>query len=128
MPTEAQRRAYAKFAAAHIVQISIKLNDNQDADIIAKLDKVSRSEGGKQGYIKTLIRADIEKEDGKMKYLNDHKDELFEGKKITYRGKVYWANMVTREVYAHSVDAEIKETINGYKVADITDDWKIVPV
>lgn len=39
-----------------------------------------------------------------MKYLNRHKSELFEEKKVTYRGKVYWANMTTREVYAHSVD------------------------
>ena len=61
-----------------------------------------------------------------MKYLNDHKQELFEGKKITYRGKVYWANMTTMEVYAHSVDAEISGAINGTKVADITEDWEIV--
>ena len=42
-----------------------------------------------------------------MKYLNAHKAELFEGKKVTYRGKVYW------------VDAEISGDITGYKVADI---------
>mgnify|MGYP007111691944 CR=1 FL=1 len=60
-----------------------------------------------------------------MKYLNNHKEELFAGRKITYRGKVYWANMTTREVYAHSVDEEIAGSISGYKVADITDDWII---
>ncbi len=54
-----------------------------------------------------------------MKYLNTHKQELLDGRKITYRGKVYWANMITMEVYAHSVDAEISGVINGYKVADI---------
>jgi len=27
-----------------------------------------------------------------MKYLNAHKAELFEGKKVTYRGKVYWVD------------------------------------
>lgn len=63
-----------------------------------------------------------------MKYLNNHKQELFNGNKITYRGKVYWANMTTREIYAQSVDSEIAGSINGYKVADITDDWAIVPV
>lgn len=63
-----------------------------------------------------------------MKYLNKHKEELFYGDKITYRGKVYWANTVTREIYAHSVDDEISGVINGYKVADITDDWEIVKV
>lgn len=61
-----------------------------------------------------------------MRYLNRHATELFEGKKIEYRGKVYWANMVTREVYAHSVDAEIAGSISGYKVGNITDDWEIV--
>ena len=63
-----------------------------------------------------------------MKYLNKHKEELFYGDKITYRGKVYWANTVTREIYAHSVEEEISGVINGYKVADITDDWEIVKV
>lgn len=62
-----------------------------------------------------------------MKYLNDHKQELFNGEKVTYRGRVYWANMTTREIYAQSVDAEMAGSINGYKVADITEDWKIVP-
>ena len=61
-----------------------------------------------------------------MKYLNSHIAELIEGKKITYRGKVYWANTETREIYAHSVDAEIAGSISGYKVADITDDFQIV--
>jgi hypothetical protein len=61
-----------------------------------------------------------------MKYLNAHKGELFAGKKLTYRGKVYWANMVTMEVYAHSVDEEIIGSISGYKVADITPDYEIV--
>ena len=62
-----------------------------------------------------------------MKYLNDHKQELFNGEKVTYRGRVYWANMTTKEVYAQSVDAEMAGSINGYKVADITEDWEIVP-
>lgn len=54
-----------------------------------------------------------------MKYLNAHKAELFAGKKVTYRGKVYWANIWTKEVFAHSVDEEILGSISGYKVADI---------
>lgn len=61
-----------------------------------------------------------------MKYLNAHKQELFDGKKVTYRGKVYWANMTTMEIYAHSIDAEISGTINGTKVANITDNFEIV--
>lgn len=54
-----------------------------------------------------------------MKYLNKNLSELVGGKKITYRGKVYWANDWTNEVFAHSVDAEISGDITGYKVADI---------
>ena len=61
-----------------------------------------------------------------MKYLNSHKYELFNGSDITYRGKVYWANMTTREVYAHSIDDEILGSISGYKVADIDDEWNII--
>lgn len=61
-----------------------------------------------------------------MKYLNDHKLELFNGQKITYRGKVYWANMLTMEIYAHSVDEEILGSISGYKVANITKGFNIV--
>lgn len=61
-----------------------------------------------------------------MKYLNSHKDSLLGGQKVTYRGKVYWANIVTMAVYAHSVDAEIAQVAEGYKVANITADWQIV--
>ena len=61
-----------------------------------------------------------------LKYLNNHKTELFDGEKLEYRNMVYWANMVTMEIYAHSVDAEISGVINGYKVAAITEDWQIV--
>ena len=61
-----------------------------------------------------------------MKYLNDHKRELFNGQKITYRGNVYWVNMVTMEIYAHSVDEEILGSISGYKIANITEGFDIV--
>ena len=63
-----------------------------------------------------------------MKYLNAHKSELFSEKKVTYRGKVYWANMTTREIYTHSIDAEIAGSISGYKVADIDDEWNIIKI
>lgn len=61
-----------------------------------------------------------------MKYLNNKSNELFSGKKVTYRGVVYWANMITMEIYAHSIDEEIFGSISGYKVADITNDMVIV--
>ena len=56
--TAAHRRANAKYDAAHTVQIKMKLNTTTDADILAKLESVTN----KQGYIKELIREDIEKE------------------------------------------------------------------
>lgn len=61
-----------------------------------------------------------------MKYLNSKIEALMCGKKITYRGKVYWANRTTMEIYAHSVDDEILGSVTGYKVADITPDFSVV--
>lgn len=61
-----------------------------------------------------------------MKYLNSKIEDLMYGRKVTYRGKVYWANRTTMEIYAHSVDDEILGSITGYKVADITHDFKVV--
>lgn len=60
-----------------------------------------------------------------INYLNKHKMDLFNGNKVTWRGRVFWANMTTKEIYAHSVDAEIAGVINGYRVAIIDDDWNI---
>lgn len=58
MQTEAQKRANAKYDKSHTRQISLKLNKRTDADIFAKLASV----GNVQGYIKSLIRADIKGE------------------------------------------------------------------
>lgn len=46
----------AKYDKANTTQVRMKLNLKTDADILEKLDSV----GNKQGYIKALIRADIE--------------------------------------------------------------------
>lgn len=53
--TEAQKRAREKYEAKTKVQVLLKLNRNTDSDILEKLEKVE----SKQGYIKSLIRADI---------------------------------------------------------------------
>lgn len=50
-----------KYDKANTVQYKLKLNKKWDRDIIAKLDNVDN----KQGYIKELIRADIDEEDAK---------------------------------------------------------------
>ena len=44
-----------RWAAGHMTTLALKLNNNTDADILAKLDQVP----SKQGYVKQLIRADI---------------------------------------------------------------------
>lgn len=57
MATEAQRRAQAKYNAANTVQFKLKLNKNTDADMVEYLKGIEN----KQGYIKKLIRQDMEK-------------------------------------------------------------------
>lgn len=57
MATEAQKRASAKYDANNTTSVYIKLNLNTEPDIIEKLKSVEN----KSGYIKQLIRNDIEK-------------------------------------------------------------------
>lgn len=59
MTTEAQKRATAKYDSANTVQLKLKLNVKTDADILAVLEQVAHLPGGKQGYIKRLIRQHI---------------------------------------------------------------------
>ena len=62
MTTDALRRATANYDAMNTKQYHLKLNTGTDADIIQWLEKV----GNTQGYIKQLIREDMEgKTDGK---------------------------------------------------------------
>lgn len=56
MPTKATQRQ-ARYDAAHTARVTLKLNRATDADILAKLAAVD----SKQGYIKSLIRADLAK-------------------------------------------------------------------
>lgn len=57
MVTEAQIRAQKKYDAENTRQVHLKLNRRNDGDVLEKLDSVP----SKQGYIKRLIRADMEK-------------------------------------------------------------------
>lgn len=59
--TEAKTRNSARYHAKAGKQYHLWMHLENDKDIIARLDTV----GNKQGYIKRLIRADIEKEGGK---------------------------------------------------------------
>lgn len=57
MATESQRRASAKYDAANTTSVRLKMNINTEMDIIERLEEV----GNKNGYIKQLIREDIER-------------------------------------------------------------------
>ena len=59
LTTVARKRANAKYDASNTKGVYLKLNLHTDADILKRLDEVADKEGGKQGYIKALIRADI---------------------------------------------------------------------
>ena len=56
MISEAKKKANARYDKAHTKQIILKLNRRTDDDILKRLDQV----GNRQGYIKSLIRKDIE--------------------------------------------------------------------
>ena len=55
--SEALLRAIKKYDQNNTIQLRVKLNKKTDADIIEKVASLDN----KQGYIKALIRADIEK-------------------------------------------------------------------
>ena len=57
MATEAQLKAVYKYDREHTRQVHLKLNRRTDVDVLEKLDSVPN----KQGYIKGLIRADLER-------------------------------------------------------------------
>lgn len=54
---ESRRRAKEKYDKLNTVQIKLKLNKKTDKDILEMLEQC----GNKQGYIKNLIRKDLQK-------------------------------------------------------------------
>lgn len=56
MATEARLKANARYAKTNMKQVKLTLNRNTDADILARLDACPNI----AGYIKQLVRADIE--------------------------------------------------------------------
>lgn len=59
MVTEARKKANAKYDSSHTKGLYLKLNTGTDADILEYLETITAEEGGKQGYIKNLIRRDM---------------------------------------------------------------------
>ena len=56
MPTATDKAAAARYKAAHIKQIKFTLNDRTDSDLLKHLGTIDNV----QGYIKSLIRADMQ--------------------------------------------------------------------
>lgn len=63
MNVTAKTRASARYHKQRGVQVHLWFHDENDADILDRLNAV----GNKQGYIKALIRADIAACEGKRK-------------------------------------------------------------
>lgn len=59
MNSEAQKRAVKKYDKENTKGLYLKLNLRTDGDILSQLERMASEEGGKQGYIKALIRQDI---------------------------------------------------------------------
>lgn len=57
MSTEASKRASKRYAQKNVKAYTLQLNKKTDADIITWLEVQSN----KQGYLKALIRKDLEK-------------------------------------------------------------------
>lgn len=55
--SDAQLRAQVKYDKAHTTGVYLKLNKENDADIIEKLESVEN----RQGYLKKLIKEDLKK-------------------------------------------------------------------
>lgn len=60
--TPAQKKAKQRYDEKNTVQIKLKLNRKTDEDIIEALER----SGNKQGYIKELIRADLQKKNKRV--------------------------------------------------------------
>ena len=80
MATEAQLKASAKYDKANTKSIFLKLNIKTDADILQFLETV----GNKQGYIKELIRKDMNGSEAPAAPKNQIIEGSFtEGEKVT---------------------------------------------
>ena len=103
MATEARKRAVKKYDEANTKQVHLKLNLKTDADILEHLANV----GNVQGYIKELIRADIEDYKSRVAY-EQHTYEVaktLEGLKIP---------LIDGYENKEAIDIAVKESHNLY--------------
>lgn len=80
--SEAQR----KYDEQNARRYQLKLNRKTDADIIERLDRV----GSMQGYIRDLIRADIEKDKGVREYYQIIDANIEEVRAMEQEGNCEW--------------------------------------
>lgn len=80
----------AKYERENVIHAAFKLNKKTDADIIEKLKTV----GNRQGYIKSLIRADMEKGVRSMTYKMAW--TLADGTRVT--DQIYTADAVSNQL------------------------------
>lgn len=120
-------QAQAKYDAANTKQIRLKLNTKTDADILKRLESVDN----KQGYIKELIRKDIEKKANNtgMKFYVSYKStglvrEATREEIIAYRqnNKTRWLSLRENEDVLTKV-FEIENKVPGmFGVLEVIDD------
>ena len=60
------------------------------------------------------------------KFIESKLFDMRSGKKVRYGDMVYWANFTTREIYGLSAIAAANGVKDGYKVADISEDYETV--
>ncbi len=58
-------------------------------------------------------------------FLNRKMEELMLGKKVRGFHRVFWLNPVTMEIYATSEESFMVGVKNGYKVCNVTNDWRV---
>ncbi|MCC8063693.1 MAG: hypothetical protein LIO70_01245 [Clostridiales bacterium] len=76
-------KAKKEWTAAHTTRVVMNLNHNTDADLLKKLSEVP----SKQGYIKSLIRADITQENHRRSNMTKKQQQAFDSFKALSEGK-----------------------------------------
>ena len=61
-----------------------------------------------------------------VNFINRRMTELMLGRKVYGFHRVFWLNPMTMEVYALSEEAYMIGVLNGYKVCDVNNDWRVV--
>lgn len=118
--TSTEKSPQARYDAANTVQVKLKLNSRTDSDILAALE----SQENKQGYIKRLIREELEMMNVKIDQNSDCYGEILALKDMLKQNAGYICKEFTnREIVALAVNelydklvAERKAGVNQRKI------------